>query len=373
MTYQPNFNDPRIQRKIKKALGFLSSIFKDDKTEKWLTQAVIEKYIGRSDKDFGKYLRDKLLIETHQHSIKEGKAKTYVLNQNGFEFLYEKSIHLLLVTAKNGEKRDTNELAIEWANETFRTELETKQFILEEKSHRLCSELQHIRSDVRHKLFAINGMPYSYDIKSASATILYQLHKKVPTKTGPKGGHISGYDGKQRIIIKTYVKHKDAIRKQLAYDTGITIEQSKKVFAAIFNRAKFTPHDKCDIYRTTLKKDTKALYRIIKHPFIKALRKEVNEMWNIINDLFLDRYTTIDKKTSKRRIKPSESFNLYFAEERKIIDAVMNLCSTRNISFFPEHDGWTISSHLSPDELEEHIRLVTGYDVSLDYVYYGDM
>ena len=87
MTYQPNFTDPRVQRRIKRAIGFASGVISATRPQQWSTR-YIDRWFGSQRNDLSRYLREQLLIVTDNHWNKDsGKCKEYLLNPAGVNFL----------------------------------------------------------------------------------------------------------------------------------------------------------------------------------------------------------------------------------------------------------------------------------------------
>ena len=87
MSYNPNFNDPRTQKRIRSAYGFTKGALSTTEPHNW-AQVVIDKHIGRTNNSLGNYLRGILLICTNSHYNKNTKlTKEYISNQQGLDFL----------------------------------------------------------------------------------------------------------------------------------------------------------------------------------------------------------------------------------------------------------------------------------------------
>ena len=94
MSYKPNTNDPRVIKKIKKALGFVGSHLSDTKSHPWSTR-YMDKYFGQQQHDLSKWLRNQLVICTNSRYSKDsGICKEYIKNKTG----YDKLVSLLHIT-----------------------------------------------------------------------------------------------------------------------------------------------------------------------------------------------------------------------------------------------------------------------------------
>ena len=91
MSYQPNFNDPRVRDRCQRALGFLCGVMSTTKSQSWSSR-YIDRYLGSQRNDLSKYLRENLLIVTdefYRYNSSQNKCKEYRLNQIGLDHLRE--------------------------------------------------------------------------------------------------------------------------------------------------------------------------------------------------------------------------------------------------------------------------------------------
>ena len=85
MTYNPNFNDPRVKKRIRKAVGFVSATM-DDTPHAWPTR-YIDKHLGSQSNDLSKWLREHLLVVDSHRYNNLGTCKEYTINRLGVRYL----------------------------------------------------------------------------------------------------------------------------------------------------------------------------------------------------------------------------------------------------------------------------------------------
>jgi len=127
MSYTPNFNDPRVVKRITHALGFASASLTTDKSRQWTTRE-LDKHIGRSWHSLGKYLRDKLLICTNDvywFGTHGSKCKEYRLNHRGYEELtaqfkinnnFVNLGYVISTNSRTNTKLNNSRLVIKWTS-----------------------------------------------------------------------------------------------------------------------------------------------------------------------------------------------------------------------------------------------------------------
>ena len=149
MNYTPNLNEPRVQKRIKSAIGFTNACFSATKPRGWSTR-YIDKHFGQQQNNLSKWLRDKLLICTNEtYTIGKNHCKEYKKNVEGMNelvSLISNIISYLSVLQVNQKTINVHKLTTDFINEEFKQELTTKQFTYKDKSNRLWHDLQRVRT-----------------------------------------------------------------------------------------------------------------------------------------------------------------------------------------------------------------------------------
>jgi len=366
MTYTPNFNDPRVARRIKRAIGFACACFSETKERSWSTR-YIDRYFGISSNPLSKYLRDTLLICTDQHySSLSHVSKKYKLNPQGVSSLQTGSMSTCVLQVN----------AVDWAKEEFNEELSTKVFKYKNKSNRNWHPLQRVRREVKRKVFSDSNLKYQYDIQCCAPRLLLQHSQQIPEvldsikQVGPQNNKralwLQGPMDLWLPNIQAYLKDRTQVRNELAQRAEITPELAKEIINALFAGARLGLHEDSDIYQL-LQGDIARIHYLKQDPFISGLRDEIKIMWDYIKPTLQKRtYTT---KTGQQRtcaITGKQKWNLYFALEMRVLSAITDYLTETNNKFFTEHDGWVCENEVDQISLRNFVRTKTGFDIELD-------
>jgi hypothetical protein len=195
MKYTPNFNDPRVLARTRHAFGFTRAVMSTEKSTPWSTR-VIDKYFGQSNNKLSKYLRGMLLICTNNnYSMDSGKCKEYKINEKGLSVIRNillgdkgiihrdslgdnnNSLSLSYPSVLQVGDRDVvhifdKHLIKEFCMREYGDQLQSLDFIYEDKSHRLWNPIQNIRKETKNSLLAENGLIYNYDIECCAPTLI---------------------------------------------------------------------------------------------------------------------------------------------------------------------------------------------------------
>lgn len=358
---QPDWTRPSNIAKARKAIGFVNAVLNGTNPNP-LPQKYLDKNLGRIDTPLGHWLRYYLLIEVNNgyYNPYDNVCKQYIQNKRGIQRLRE-------IIGIKKEQPIPYAQTKEWIDDKFKNEIETGNFVYETKSHRDWHDLQFIPSKKRSVLFAINGMPHEYDISAAAPNILYQLHKTVPLKTGPRGGYISGYRGIELPVVEKYLENKKEFREFIRKEFGISYDMAKTIINALFNGARRNTQSKLfdEIGRNKI-----LMHRLQKYVLFNKLVEEVSEIWRVLAALHPERY---NKDGDKQKLDAKQRYEIYFEREHQIIEVVRNYCRDKGIRVFTIHDGYITSDEIDVVDLQSEILKQTGFDLLLEYEYCGDM
>lgn len=367
--YIPNFSDPRVQRRIKRAMGFAIACFSDTKERTWSTR-YIDKYFGISSNPLSKYLRETLLTCTDQHySSLSHVSKKYRLNTNGV-----KNLQTMLT-----EPMTTSVLqvkGVEWAKEEFKVELSTRVFKYTNKTNRNWHPLQRVRREIKREVFRDSNLKYQYDIQCCAPRLLLQYSQQIPElldpvkQVGPQNNKrplwIQGPMDLWLPNLQSYLSDRVTSRNELAQRAEISVELAKEIINAMFAGARIALNEDSAIYQL-LDGDIARIHYLKQDPFISGLRDEIKIMWDYIKPVMPKR--TIKTKTGQVKTLPissKEKWNLYFALEIQVLNAITDYLTLTGNKFFTEHDGWTCEREVNQIALIEFVRTKTGFDIKLD-------
>lgn len=355
--YTPNLNDPRTQKRVKKAIAFTNAFLSDIKPRGWSTR-YIDKYFGHQGNDLSKWLRTKLLICTNErYAMDSGICKEYIKNQNGMNSL------LRQINSYPSVIQVTKDLV----NEEFGKELKSKNFTYIDKSNRLWHDLQRVKKEYKREIFIENGLTYEYDIQCCAPTLIYQYSQQIPEMIhnnkwiqGPMDLHL--------VALRRYLKDRKEIRNELANEAEITYEQAKEIINALLMGAQLGYNKDSDIYKI-LNGDKARIEFLKQHEYLKQLRTDIKTCWDYIKPTLPRK--SILTKSGKQRMLPisnKQKAGVYFDLERKVLNASRNYLDRTNNKYFLEHDGFACEKEVNLDELSKWVKLHTGFLIKLDQV-----
>ena len=365
MKYTPNLNDPRIIKRMRHAYGFTRAVMSVDKSTRWATRT-IDKYYGQQQNQLSKYLRNLLLICTN-HNYKQNShiVKEYRINPVGLNYLRDvlgKNHHtitlpsispsVLQVTEIDTDEVFDYELVSEYCYREFGEQLQTLQFIYEDKKDRLWNPLQNVKKIYKHQLLAENGLIYHYDIQCCAPTLIYQYSIKC------------GNDLYLPNLLN-YLDNKNTIRNHIASQLEIPDNITKIIINALFCGARIGISNKFAISKL-LNHDIARITWLKEDPYITELRNEIKICWNYIEPHTTIRYSNKNNKRRKLAMNSKIKWGVYFRQERLVLDTVRKYLQTTNNNHFLEHDGWVTSNIIDKNDLQQHIRDTIGYDIRLD-------
>ena len=368
--YQPNLNDPRVIRKIKKAMGFACGVFTPTEGRQWAKVAHIEAhgdrprkavgldhYFGTQDQDISKYLRNILLI-LHDgffrfNSATTSKCKEWKLNELGVQYLSERlagttemkwdeysketSLYKLSYSSKLPIVMKVKEETInQWVDEDFGYQLTTGLFIYKNKSNRLWNDLQNIPKQIKKPIYMRYGYNYQYDIEACAPTLLYQYAKQNGlTKKTP--------------YLDEFLADRSLHRLALAQELDIEIKVAKVIITSLFSGVKSGPGNGID---KLLERDRVKLKKFQQMTFFINLRKDIKKCWDAIK-----------LAIGFAKMSPRIKWNIYFQLEEEVMNVVRDYLKKKAVRHISEHDGWASSEVIDDVELRSLIKSKTGYEV----------
>ena len=347
--YNPNFNDPRVISKCRKALGFACAVMSETKPHPWSTR-FIDEYFGQSTTDISKWLRKTLLIctdEFFRFNIpgERGICKKYVLNKDGVRYLREalkiNNIQLYPIVYDLAQAEHSDALA-------------TGNFPYTDKSNRLWHPLQRYRKQYRTEILAGAGYTHDYDIECCAPTLIHQYAQQC------------GMD-EYLFALRKYLTDRTAIRNELAQALELDTTAVKEVVNALFAGAPITTRKESDISQI-LNGDLARIEYLKQDPYVQELVADIKTCWDYIKPSMSRRTKT--QKNGRERLIPvscKNKWHVYFELERVVINSVRTYLEERSIRHFLIHDGWTCEREIDRDELEDYVRTYTGYEVKFEY------
>lgn len=350
MSYTPNWSDPRVQKKVKAALGWASSCL-SDKPRQWNIKE-LNKWFGRSNQSLGRYLRDQLLTVVDDYYVwgtAGSKCKTYTLRQQGVvellnvcdEFSITTNTTINLVYNKSTRLS----IARDFVHSNYKSAALAGAFEYKDNSNRLWHPLQNLTSDLRKPLMAELGYVYEYDIECAAPTLIYQL--ALNSDLGPRSNTQS---------IQQFLADPNHFRTLLSKQIGCDISTAKKIINARFAGA--TLRADCNIHKM-LGYNYAKLKLLKSCTWFTQFSKDIKKCWDKIKHYH-----------GYGKLSPKVKWSIYFQLERSVLNCVRKELIKQNIRYFLEHDGWRCSSYVDPYMLKLQVKKTLGYDVRFSYESY---
>ena len=363
MSYTPNFNDPRVTRKCNTVVRWVMANMTPEK-EKELSRNRLDAIFGFSTTDIAKYLRETLLTCTNEkykfgfHAStkqKQSKSKEYVRNEVGIKSLIDnlddKRLHCLSANDSQLLKNKLTTLTtiandlfdpLEDERKKYRKELESQSFAYYEKSGRLHNTFQGLPKDTRTALLTEANMLFEYDIECCAPTLIMQ--------------HAIKQNSKLKLpTIQHYLNNKTDVRNALATDLYIPIGDAKAIINALFYGARLNK-----AIAKIVKGDKAKVEWLRQDKFITDLKKDISKCWKAIKPS-----TGV---ASNVKLSGTIKSAVYFEQERKVLQVIIDHTTQTNNAVFLIHDGWTCAKQLCVSEMCESIKEQTGFVVKLDEV-----
>lgn len=373
MNYSPNMNDPRIQRRVKKAIGFTNACV-SSKPRTWSTR-YIDKFFGQQQTDLSMWLRSKLLICTDERYSKEKHvSKKYIKNTAGLNevvsLLREVQSIPLCITSRDDKNSGSSIISVsqvtkDFLKEEFDEELTAKEFKYEEKSSRLWHNLQRVRRKYKEEIFSDYGFKFNYDIQCCAPTLIYQYSKMIP-EVIIDNKYVQGPMDLHLVALTKYLKDRNSVREQLAKEAEITYDQAKEIINALLMGARLGHNEDSDIYKM-LNGDRVRIEYLKQNEFLQELRSDLKTCWEYIKPTLPVTYIT-DKNSRKRKlpISSKQKSMVYFDLERKVLNAIRSFMDQNEIKYFLEHDGWVSDKEIDIDQLCLWVKNSTGFSIQID-------
>lgn len=351
MKYNPNLNDPRIQKRVRRAIGFTNACLSDIKPRSWSTR-YIDKFFGHQGNDLSKWLRTKLLICTNErYSMDSGICKEYLKNPNGIMEL----VSLLEQVISYPSVIQVQTITKDFIKNEFKQELITKQFTYEDKSNRLWHPLQRVKREYKKQILDEHDFKFHYDIQCCAPTLIRQYSQMLEN---PMDEYL--------FALNEYLKDRKQVRQRLADETEITYDQAKEIINALLMGAKLANNDQSDIYHL-LNGDKARIEFLKQNPFLTQFRADLKTCWDYIKPTLSKRVITT--KTGKQRVLPisnKQKSMVYFDLERQVLNSIRSYLDNTNNKYFLEHDGFSCVNEVNKEELSKWVKMNTGFNIQLD-------
>jgi len=357
--YQPNFEDPRVKHRIKKAIGFAHGVMSETKPHPWSTR-YIDRYFGSQRNDLSKYLRKILLTCVKSSWNKDqGRCKEYVLNKQGFEFLRDQ------IGLK--DNKQIYPIVVDQVAQAHCDELGSGQFQYTDKSQRFWHPLQNYRRTYRTQILQDHGYKFHYDIVCAAPNLIHQYSQQIPLIKNIKNHWQQGPMDLYLFALRRYLKDRTQVRQELAQNADISYDQAKEIITALFCGARISLNPQSDINQI-LKGDLARIEYLKQDQYLTELRNDIKICWDYIKPMMLKR----TRKTSQGSVRclavnSRQKWSLYFDLERSVIMSVRTYLEERSVRYFLIHDGFSCDVEIDTDDLRDFVRNQCGFDLEFEF------
>jgi hypothetical protein len=346
--YIPNLGDPKIKRRVSAVLEWCGSLL-NDKRPRPIHNSVLTKVFANHQRNPGRWLYSNLLQQVANYAVGK-RSYSYVLNVDGYL-----KLHKLVGLEVRG--------AAEVAKEMYADIVSgVKPLDYVDRGDRRYHAVQNLKRHVRSEVFA--GW-WDYDIEACAPTLLYQYvcHEKD-----------AEWGAKWLPTIRRLVHEKDEVRQYVGVLTGLDEKQTKRLLNALVFKAVLAPHSACSTFQI-LRQDVELLYRVKSDPYIRALRREVRHLWELVATRHLveqNRRLLWEGRTAAA-LKSTASLRMaiYRKLERQVIDAIEVALPDARLGCVLMHDGFMLKERVSSAVLEHEVLKQTGFAVKIKEAFIG--
>lgn len=373
-TYTPKFSDPRIIARIKHAYGFTKAVMSEDKETNWSSRT-IDKYFGQNQNKFSKYLRNTLLVCTNsRYDMHNGKCKSYKINTSGLSFIKEILLGNTDIVQMDSMDNDNTlsptlypsvlqvgmqldrKLINTWCIREFGEELRTLDFKYKDKSNRLWHPIQNIKKENKKIILAEMGLGNHYDIEACAPNLIKQYAEH------------TGMD-EPLLALNQYLTDKDNVRKRISDELEVPNSIVKIIINALFCGARIG-HNPDFALSQLLDHDRARITWLKEDLYITQLRADIKTCWEYIEPHLPKSYiTTSNGIRRKAPLTSKRKWNLYFEQERVVLNQVRTYLELTDNNHFLEHDGFITKNQVNINDLKNFIEETTHFNLNLKYEY----
>ena len=370
--YKPNFNDPRILSRISHAYGFTKAVMSEDKETNWSSRT-IDKYFGQQQNQLSKYLRKTLLICTNsRYDMNNGKCKSYKINPCGLSFIKEILLGNTSIVQLDSKDDNNNSPSIvypsvlqvgmqldrklinNWCIREFGEELRNLTFNYKDKSNRLWHPIQNIKKENKKLILAEMGLGNHYDIEACAPNLIKQYAEH------------TGMD-EPLTALNEYLNDKSNVRTRISEQLEVPTQITKVIINALFCGARIGNNPDFAISQL-LNHDSARITWLKEDPYIMQLRADIKTCWDYIEPHLPKSYiTTSNGIKRKAPLTSKRKWNLYFEQERKVLNQVKTYLQLTNNRCFLEHDGFVTEHSIDLNDLQDFINQTTDYNLNFKH------
>jgi hypothetical protein len=352
-TYKPNFDDPRVRKKVAAVLAWCGGMTLS-KHPRAVHHDELRRVFGNTSQGLAQWLYASLLTPVGQY-VPGKKSLSYRLKRNGYE-----KIHALMNLAPPHvvDVAQTNFAAIIDGTEA-------PEYM--DKGDRRYHPIQSIERGIRKRVFS--GW-WDYDIESSGATLVHQYALQFYRFTHKNEEHSEPFSA-----VAHYINDKASVRKHISALTGLNEQATKELLTAILFRATMAPTPKASIFRH-LGCDYLLHQKLVNDEFVKQFKVDVKRMWlwaRLHDNYEVGKQFIGGKGRAKRPAKTSKHRQaIYMTLERRVVDAMIEKLVDSRIRFVLMHDGFMTKGRTDVAALMRAVELKTGFVIRLSEFELGE-
>lgn len=359
--YIPNFDNPRIRKRVTNALGWSLGCVREEPRE--MAKGWIDANLGQQQNELGAWLRAKLLVcrdSRYFFGSDVSKCKEYTLNQAGWDDVSgmllgteDACVAEPMQREGDGKKLQGMELVHAWARQSYKDELETKEFQYEEKEcARLWHPLQNMTKEAKAHIWKHEGLGFNYDIKACAPTLIMQNAQHLGLDEWLYG-------------MQEFLSDPSAFRRHVAEVAGYDYndeKQAKKVKAlinAMFCGAKLGANKDFALFKL-LDENREVVKKLQNDAHLILLKDDIKRCWKVIETSMT---TFRNANGRKLALNSKQKWGRYFDLERHVLNAVRAYLIKGGFKYFLEHDGWRTDKEVDIVVLQAYVEFQTGFRI----------
>lgn len=337
-SYRPNFNDPRVKKRLIKVLKFC-----EEYIGAGLDQAIHSLRIRSNfgNNQLGHYLQQTLLVKVNPYYEPGLQSQRYRLNLDNLNF-YRQKLDMPPTTLRHRR--------LEQRFQQQADSINTGVFVYTDTGHRSYNGLQMVPKLEKPKFWAEYGYTYDYDIECCAPTLFLQTAQKINPKMRdlPK--------------IQQYLTDKSKIRDDLCIKYNISSRAAKQILNALFQGSVLNCYSKSQIIKY-INGNTWKMRSLCQDQYLIGLAAEIKYLWGILRSRIDTGYEYKGDQKRKRRITGKHKADYYKHLEGLVMKPIWKHLTRTSVRYFKEHDGFRSDRFIDPDELAQLVFCQTGYRI----------
>lgn len=323
----------------------------------WSRYPEVELYSKALDDDFsrselGRQFKSALLIETNSSYSNAEKAfcKRYKVNKRNLIEILKRSDEVankrepaICVQVFADEDEALQHWTVRYYRRLYADELAgRKPFVYTERSYRKWHPLQNVRRSHKQQVFA-GHLDHDYDISTALIAVMLGDVQKLEVD----------FDHDRFHLVIEYRDNKALIREKAGELLGIDPDRVKDLFSYLNNNGVISASPYMGLLGIVGSAEKVKVIRT--NRFFRKYCQQIKSLWwrwVYLNNREV--YWNGDKV--RPVVSNKKKFDLYFFNERKLLDSIESYLQEKSVVYFLEHDGFRSSQAIDQAEIEKLIK-----------------